>query len=369
MGQSGRWPRENARDSRGLAGDSLPPRTGNLQEQKQGLARAERGIVCGECPPKTPQTPLQDSGPRSGSHPPLFCRCWHSSEWTGRTPGLRTCPTMDRMCLARAGIVVKRSRLSVPAHGSRREDAGSSAARQTAARSSSGVGHVAGRGRRALPVRGDAVRSSRCRVPFEVAHRGGRCRRRDLRSSARVRRRRVLSHAPPGATQRRLTTPNATSGRPSGPIRGPDCAIEPVRIVPSNPSSQTSSCATTRKVLLDIVVGQTSPPPGLKDLLDLSGQVVWHDRMASIVVPNVAAPCSFPWSRLSCPLRPRVEPVAAGKPGGRAPRVAPCGVTSSERTGGMARFGQVLWHRSGRGAGGGAIVGHSRSRGARDRES
>ena len=37
-------------------------------------------------------------------------------------------------------------------------------------------------------------------------------------------------------------------------------------------------------------------------------------------------------------------------------RVAPCGVTSSERTGGMVRFGQVLWHRSGRGAGGGAAA-------------
>ena len=33
-------------------------------------------------------------------------------------------------------------------------------------------------------------------------------------------------------------TPNATSGPVSGPIRGPDCAIEPVRIVPTNPSSQ-----------------------------------------------------------------------------------------------------------------------------------
>ena len=33
-------------------------------------------------------------------------------------------------------------------------------------------------------------------------------------------------------------------------------------------------------------------------------------------------------------------------------RIVEIGRTSSERTGGMVRFGQVLWHRSGRGAGG-----------------
>ena len=37
----------------------------------------------------------------------------------------------------------------------------------------------------------------------------------------------------PGATQRRLTTPNATSGRHLARFARPDCAIEPVRIVPS----------------------------------------------------------------------------------------------------------------------------------------
>ena len=40
----------------------------------------------------------------------------------------------------------------------------------------------------------------------------------------------------PGATQRRLTTPNATSGRHLAQFARPDCAIEPVRIVPRNPS-------------------------------------------------------------------------------------------------------------------------------------
>ena len=49
----------------------------------------------------------------------------------------------------------------------------------------------------------------------------------------------------PGATQRRLTTPKATSGAHSGRFRRPDCAIEPVRIVPSNPSSQRCSCPGT----------------------------------------------------------------------------------------------------------------------------
>ena len=39
-------------------------------------------------------------------------------------------------------------------------------------------------------------------------------------------------------------TPNDTSGPVSGPIRGPDCAIEPVRIVPTNPSSQRSASLT-----------------------------------------------------------------------------------------------------------------------------
>ena len=41
----------------------------------------------------------------------------------------------------------------------------------------------------------------------------------------------------PGATQRRLTTPNATSGRHLARFARPDCAIEPVRIVSRGASS------------------------------------------------------------------------------------------------------------------------------------
>ena len=47
--------------------------------QKQGLARAETGNVCGECPPKTPKTPPQDSGPGPRAGPPS------RSDRTGRS--------------------------------------------------------------------------------------------------------------------------------------------------------------------------------------------------------------------------------------------------------------------------------------------
>ena len=51
---------------------------------------------------------------------------------------------------------------------------------------------------------------------------------------------------PSRATQRRSTTPNATFGSHLARFARPDCATEPVRIVPSNPSSVTSRRSNRR---------------------------------------------------------------------------------------------------------------------------
>ena len=84
-GRLGRWPRKNVRNSRGLAGDSLSPTNRKSPGQKQGLARAETGNVCGECPPKTPKTPP----------PGLRTRSAFSNDRTGRSRFAQGIPPPD----------------------------------------------------------------------------------------------------------------------------------------------------------------------------------------------------------------------------------------------------------------------------------
>ena len=78
---------------------------------------------------------------------------------------------------------------------------------------------------------------------------------------------------PSRATQRRSTTPNATFGSHLARFARPDCATEPVRIVPSNPSSQIPDGATPwNSSMPHRTCPNCAKQPVLSDLLSASGR-------------------------------------------------------------------------------------------------
>ena len=99
-------------------------------------------------------------------------------------------------------------------------------------------------------------------------------------------------------------------------------------------------------------------PEALKELVinlkiadgpEATSKPAWRVGLSARVWPRAPRPPS----RFAILAQPEGAPVARMSTPPSGPGAPPpCGVTSSERTGGMVRFGQVLWHRSGRGAGG-----------------